>query len=579
MSTIFARSPLQSLPMATNRPTTRRRSVKQAFEDDDAPAPKRPRTEVNGTTKRATAATKKATKAANYDEDDDGFTFTRRTSRRTTKAQAVSAPEPIPENEIAAPARTGDATQLQPKAPVRRKKTSITTIEIEASGTQRTRRSTRLSADKTQLEVRPKSASVEPSVAPKRTKKSVPVEKERKKQITPAPEAQAEEKSAHVGVQTPTHNELHGAKKRDSNAQRIMLPFADTPVITRNKEMRKGTKDGHRRSSTGLRGRRASSLIDSGMSNGELSQRLAFVWQNGVERGRCVQFEGNPTDPRAALPHSEVEVRDFYKYIEQSLPEPRRMKQLLTWCGSRALPEKPSGDVKNANAIMAARAIQQELIDDFASRPELSDWFSREETAPPPVVKRPNPQNEKNKATLEELEEEVKRLEEEKSAWEVLASSTSTAMPPPPAPSIPPTSTPALSSIDTSLLDPSQTAILTSLQQPTTQSQPQPQPPTPQDSTIIRPPQSLFTFTSPSSLQTHLSRLAASLEPNIDVFADGVHKIEQYRATAERVADRVLGSASLRLEEREREIKSRVGAEGIGVGDVLRGLAGVLGGE
>jgi len=33
----------------------------------------------------------------------------------------------------------------------------------------------------------------------------------------------------------------------------------------------------------------------------------------------------------------------------------------------------------------------------------------QEETAPPPVVKKPNPQNEKNKATLEELEDEVKR--------------------------------------------------------------------------------------------------------------------------------------------------------------------------
>jgi kinetochore protein Mis13/DSN1 len=78
-----------------------------------------------------------------------------------------------------------------------------------------------------------------------------------------------------------------------------------------------------------------------------------------------------------ALPHSEVDVQDFYKYIEQSLPEPRRMKQLLTWCGSRALPPKPSGSVKDANAIMAARAIQQELIDDLANKPELSDWFSR----------------------------------------------------------------------------------------------------------------------------------------------------------------------------------------------------------
>lgn len=95
-----------------------------------------------------------------------------------------------------------------------------------------------------------------------------------------------------------------------------------------------------------------------------------------------------------ALPHPEIEAHDYYKYIEQSLPEPRRMKTLLTWCGSRALPEKPSGDVKNANAIMAgeldmpeccaietdicvARAIQQELIDDLANKPELSDWFSR----------------------------------------------------------------------------------------------------------------------------------------------------------------------------------------------------------
>ncbi|KAH7371257.1 Mis12-Mtw1 protein family-domain-containing protein [Pyrenochaeta sp. MPI-SDFR-AT-0127] len=527
MTAIFARSPLQSLPMATNRPTTRRRSVKQAFEDDDAPAPKRPKTEVNGLSKRATGTTKKAAAAkAAYEETDDGFQFSRRTSRRTAKAQAPPAPEPIPEDEAARPLRTADALPAKPTS--RRKKTSIAAIDLEPSDAQKRRRSTRLSGDREQLEVRPK---VTEPLAAKRTKKSAPVEKERKKQVTPAPETQPEDKSAFKGLQTPTYNELQVSKKRDPNAQRIMLPFADTPVITRNKEMRKGNKDGHRRSSTGLRGRRASSLIDSGMSN--------------------------------ALPHSEVEVRDFYKYIEQSLPEPRRMKQLLTWSGSRALPEKPSGDVKNANAIMAARAIQQELIDDFASRPELSDWFSREETAPRAVIRKPNPQNEKNKITLQELEAEVNRLEEEKAAWEALASS-STTMPPPPAPSIN-GPTPTFSDIDTSLLDPAQAAILSSLQ-PLQQPQPQ-----------TRPPTSAFTFTSPTALQAHLTTLSDSLEPHIDLFADGVHKIEQYRQTAERVADRVLGSASRRLEERDREVKERVGAGGIGVGDVLRGLAGVLG--
>lgn len=59
---------------------------------------------------------------------------------------------------------------------------------------------------------------------------------------------------------------LHAEKKRLTT--KIALPFADTPVITRNKEMRKNS-GGHRRSSTGLRGRRASSLIESGTSNGK----------------------------------------------------------------------------------------------------------------------------------------------------------------------------------------------------------------------------------------------------------------------------------------------------------------------
>ncbi|KAI4665582.1 uncharacterized protein J4E78_003044 [Alternaria triticimaculans] len=592
MTTVFARPPLQSLPMATNRPTTRRRSARQAFDDDDAPAPttKRAKADVNGTSKKATAAPKKTAKAAAYDEDDDGFQFSRRTSsRRTTKAQAVLAPEPIPEDE---PATFARAAEAQPaKSTARRKKQSIAAADPESSDSGKRRRSARISGDSRQLEVRPK--STEPPPAKSRTKKTAPVEKERKKQTTPAPEAQPEPKSAYAGVQTPTHNKIQVAKKRDPNAQKIMLPFADTPVITRNKEMRKGgNKDGSRRSSTGLRGRRASSLIDSGQSNGESSNDAQEGWAqdpNGMEKRPWGSVDTNNS---AALPHSEVEVRDFYKYIEQSLPEPRRMKQLLTWCGSRALPAKPSGDVKNANAIMAgmskrsradktktdrsaARAIQQELIDDFASKPELSDWFSRvwgsipsrqehelialqEEVAPPPVVKKPNPQNEKNKATLEELEEEVKRLEEEKAAWEAIASASKT-KPPPPAPSIP-TSTPTLSDIDTSLLDPAQAAILSSLQ-----------------SSQIQPPTSAFTFTSPTALQSHLTSLADSLEPHIDLFADGVHKIEQYRATAERVADRVLGTAAKRLEERDREAKERVGTEGIGVGDILRGLAGVLG--
>lgn len=110
------------------------------------------------------------------------------------------------------------------------------------------------------------------------------------------------------------------AVEESAGASKIALPMSDTPIINRNKEMRKkGGAAGNRRSSLGSRGRRASSLIENGQS---------------------------------ALPHREVKAAEFYKHIEaDGLPEPRRMKQLLTWCGERALLEKPAHGTKNASII------------------------------------------------------------------------------------------------------------------------------------------------------------------------------------------------------------------------------------
>lgn len=104
---------------------------------------------------------------------------------------------------------------------------------------------------------------------------------------------------------------------------KIALPMSDTPIINRNKEMRRKGGNTNRRSSLGTRGRRASSLIDSG---------------------------------QAAIPHREVDTAEFYKHIEaEGLPEPRRMKQLLTWCGERALSDKPPHGSKNASIIHGGR--------------------------------------------------------------------------------------------------------------------------------------------------------------------------------------------------------------------------------
>lgn len=65
-------------------------------------------------------------------------------------------------------------------------------------------------------------------------------------------------------------------------------------------------------------------------------------------------------------------------------------------------------DANNGLVPHVARVIQEELLEDFANRPELSDWFGRQETTPPAVVvKKPNPRNIQNAEKIKELEEQI----------------------------------------------------------------------------------------------------------------------------------------------------------------------------
>lgn len=96
------------------------------------------------------------------------------------------------------------------------------------------------------------------------------------------------------------------------------------------------------------------------------------------------------------------------------------------------------------------------------------------------------------------------------------------------------------------------------------------------DSTADQQPSTYAPNVTTDALEARLKHITTSLEPTIDLFADGVHRIAQYRLAAERVADRILGVAAERLEKREQDIKEGSGTEDIGTGDVLRALSGVL---
>ena len=138
---------------------------------------------------------------------------------------------------------------------------SITALLVEEKGETRRRRSPRNSGD---------SSTVEPPPLEVKKKRPKQHEIERPKMHhetdigTTRVESSRPDSENAVGSLQAQNQQLD----RSKDVTKIALPFADTPIIRRNKEMRKGAGDGSRRSSLGMRGRRASSLIDGGKSNG-----------------------------------------------------------------------------------------------------------------------------------------------------------------------------------------------------------------------------------------------------------------------------------------------------------------------
>ncbi|KAJ4198901.1 hypothetical protein NW759_016216 [Fusarium solani] len=292
--------------------------------------------------------------AADFEQDGD-FQFTRNSKR--AKREKVEEPEPVKKVEgvgsrtSAGPRATGGSA-IDGNIPEEK---GLRANETVAAAKPATRKSTRRKAS---VDVSNEESSLE--IVEGRSRRNVRVSGERLEEAAPAPGAESVTAERTVG-----------------QSSTVALAMSDTPVINRNKEMRKKGNT-NRRSSLGMRGRRASSLIESG---------------------------------QAAIPHREVNPAEFYKHIEaEGLTEPRRMKQLLIWCGERSLTEKPPRGTPRSNAILGARAIQDQLRKDFSSRSELSDWFSREDDMPKaPVVLRANPRNMELDEKRVQLEMNVKR--------------------------------------------------------------------------------------------------------------------------------------------------------------------------
>ncbi len=294
-----------SLPLLPSRP----------LPSSQEPEPQ-PRAARGKGRKRKDADSDPPAPAAVYDEQDGDFLFTRGSKRVKTT--------PIPEEDDVAELPVKKSVGRPPKGGPKRRASSP--VQPPPPAVQP--RSTATAAAPTR---RPSKRKSSLDHAPPAGELAIPKSKTRRKApVTTAekPPQQSRGRPPRENGAQRTHEEVdyqdeddHEATPAQPQPQMIALPFSDTPIINRNKEFRKkGGAAGSRRSSLGMRGRRASSLIDNGHS---------------------------------ALPHREVDPADFYKYISaDGLSEPRRMKQLLIWCGERALSEKPPHGSHGSSAVL-----------------------------------------------------------------------------------------------------------------------------------------------------------------------------------------------------------------------------------
>lgn len=111
-------------------------------------------------------------------------------------------------------------------------------------------------------------------------------------------------------------------------------------------------------------------------------------------------------------------------------------------------------------------------------------------------------------------------------------------------------------------------------------------PPTPSalDPTLLDPEDanmlSLLTTSSSKDLalktQERLKTVQTNLEFQVDQLADGIHKLEQACQTMEGVANKVLALSAVRLGERERAEKEKVGTKDLPIQEVLRTLSRII---
>ena len=191
-----------------------------------------------------------------YDEEDDGFAFTRKSRITIARNAKPAVLEPM----------VGDRTPPPVLTPSR-------TTKIRSTRSKRNL--------KKQQELSPLQPPARPDSKPKHPVRLPKREQDENSHYhysgtedlihTKTSFGAFEQRMEDAGLtlispRSPSPSRQHRRAKKEGVAK-VVIPLSDTPIIQRNRQFRKeatGEGSNGRRSSLGLRGRRASSLIDNG---------------------------------------------------------------------------------------------------------------------------------------------------------------------------------------------------------------------------------------------------------------------------------------------------------------------------
>jgi len=213
---------------------------------------------------------KKKKAAATEMRLDDGFAYRVRTTRSSTAAAAAAGQEST--QSIASSSH--DAAPIAPPDPPRqrakKKRVMVSPPPGEVGSKPKVAKATKSNAiplsqngaedaeemeEEAEEEEGDKGKKEAASKAPKASKERKPAPEERRPKVTASSTPRLPKSQIPTAV---------GGGHGPNDGTKVVLPVSDTPIIRRNQQLRRKGQS-NRRSSVGMRGRRASSLMDNGV--------------------------------------------------------------------------------------------------------------------------------------------------------------------------------------------------------------------------------------------------------------------------------------------------------------------------